>query len=77
MKFNSCFLFGLFIFFVFIIAFFYSIKVGIQKSEEIECRKWLIESDNYEGYCLVPWQVAQCQVRGFEVEPKIECKKIK
>jgi hypothetical protein len=55
--------------FVAVCSVLFAIAVyGSNKQANYECRKWLNESEIYEGYYFTDWQVEQCESLGFEIK---------
>jgi hypothetical protein len=42
-------------------ALYWSVNLGIKKTEKAECLKWAEEAQVYPNYYLTDWQEAQCQ----------------
>ena len=49
---------------LFVLLYFIG-NIGIEKTEKMECRKWVKESQELQGFYWTPWQKAQCEHYGI------------
>ncbi len=56
---------------VMLVVFFYFLKVGIEKTEEVECLKWQVQAKEYPLFYLTKWQAEQCQALKIDITTTI------
>ena len=45
----------------------WAIKIGIEKQERNECKKWQYEATRFQGYYLTENQIDQCKSLGLPI----------
>ncbi len=57
-----------------LIIFFKAAEGGLEKMERIECLRWQETAKTIPGFWLTPWQKAQCDHWGIEINAPVRGK---
>lgn len=55
---------------IIVIVFFTIFALGIRRHERVECNQWLKDSEKYENWYPVNWQLEMCREYGIELPIK-------
>ena len=57
---------------IFTLVTFFSLSVGMDKREIVECLKWQSQASEYPQYYLLGWQVEQCNAHNIIINAPVK-----